>query len=172
MKPFICLFITVTAAAQGLAADFNHAEALQKSIFFFEGQKSDWLSPNNRVEWRAPAHTDDGRDAGLDLSGGWYDTGDHWKTNTTMASTITKISWSVLLYPEVFAQTGQMDEFLENLKYGTDYFLKCIVDENPDDPENSNNFVICELRGDYSNKDLKRYTLPLSAKRSRAHSTF
>jgi len=121
-------------------ADYNYAEALQKAIFFFEGQQSGWLSPNNRVEWRAPAHTDDGQDAGIDLSGGWYDAGDHWKTNTTMASTITKLSWSALIFPEALKKTGQMDELLDNLKYGTVYFLKCIVDGHPDDPENFENF--------------------------------
>ncbi len=134
---FILIFIFHFNSAY---AAYNYAEALQKAIFFFEGQQSGWLSPNNRVEWRAPAHTDDGQDAGIDLAGGWYDAGDHWKTNTTMSSTILKLAWSVLLYPEAFEKTGQMDELLENLKYGTDYFLKCIIDDNPDNPENFDNF--------------------------------
>ncbi len=134
------LLIIVLVVCTQAYADYNYAEALQKAIFFFEGQQSGWLSENNRVEWRAPSHTDDGQDVGLDLSGGWYDAGDHWKTNTTMSSTILKLSWSVLLYPEAFEKTGQMDELLENLKYGTDYFLKCIVDGNPGDPENFDDF--------------------------------
>ncbi len=135
------LLILLLSVHSGFA-DYNYAEALQKAIFFMEGQQSGRLSPNNRVEWRGPAHTEDGRDAGIDLSGGWYDAGDHWKTNTTMASAITTMSWSVLRFPEAFEKTGQMDELLENLKYGTDYFLKCIIDANPDNPHNFETFDV------------------------------
>jgi len=138
-KILVCIFMLT---ASRTFADYNYAEALQKSIFFFEGQQSGWLSENNRVEWRAPSHTDDGQDVGLDLSGGWYDAGDHWKTNTTMAYALTKLSWSALIFPAAFEQTGQMDEFLENIKYITDYFIKCLIDGNPDDPEDFNDFEL------------------------------
>ncbi len=139
MRTVFCLFLTLTTISQS-HADYNYAEALQKAIFFFEAQQSGWLSPNNRVEWRGPSHTDDGQDAGLDLSGGWYDAGDHWKTNTTMAQTMYTMSWAVLEFPQSFEQTGQMDELLENLKYATDYFLKCIVDDSPADAYNFDAF--------------------------------
>jgi hypothetical protein len=63
-------------AVRAEEARFNYAEALQKSLYFYEAQQSGQLSPNNRVEWRGPACLDDGKDLGLDLSGGWYDAGD------------------------------------------------------------------------------------------------
>ncbi|HWH69366.1 MAG TPA: glycoside hydrolase family 9 protein, partial [Candidatus Sulfotelmatobacter sp.] len=71
-------------AAEGSPA-FNYAEALQKSLYFYEAQQSGPLSPNNRVEWRGPACLTDGQDIGHDLSGGWYDAGDQWTANLTMS---------------------------------------------------------------------------------------
>ena len=56
---------------------FNYAEALQKSIYFYEAQQNGRLSPNNRVEWRGASGLADGQDIGRDLSGGWFDAGDH-----------------------------------------------------------------------------------------------
>ncbi|WP_438497269.1 glycoside hydrolase family 9 protein, partial [Paenibacillus sp. IHBB 3054] len=59
------------------AADYNYAEALQKSIYFYEAQRSGDLPEDNRVEWRGDSGLLDGADVGHDLSGGWYDAGDH-----------------------------------------------------------------------------------------------
>jgi hypothetical protein len=87
--------------------EYNYAEALQKSLFFFEAQQSGRLSPGNRVEWRGPAHLDDGKDVGRDLTGGWYDAGDHWKSNHTMAFAATNLAWSVVQFPEAYRKTGR-----------------------------------------------------------------
>ena len=124
-----CLLGAVTARAQ-----HNYGEVLQKSFYFYEAQQSGNLSPNNRVKWRGPAHVDDGKTvAGLDrdLSGGWYDAGDRWKSNTTMAYAVNLINWSAIQYPAAYTGTGQTEELKENIRHVNDYFLKCIVDPNP-----------------------------------------
>jgi hypothetical protein len=77
-----------------------------------------------------PSHTDDGKDVGRDLSGGWYDAGDHWKSNHTMAFAATHLAWSVVQYPEAYQKTGQLDEVFDNIRHITDYFLRCTVDPN------------------------------------------
>lgn len=79
--------LILTSPLPGLAAEwtFNSAEALQKSLFFYEAQQSGALSPNNRVEWRGPACLADGQDIGRDLSGGWFDAGNHRTANQTMS---------------------------------------------------------------------------------------
>ncbi len=47
---------------------------MKKSILFYEAQRSGWLPDNNRVHFRGHSATNDGwYDAGLDLTGGWYD---------------------------------------------------------------------------------------------------
>lgn len=112
---------------------YNYAQALQMSQYFYEAQESGTLSPNNRVPWRGPAHLNDGADVGRDLSGGWYDAGDHWKSNNTMAYAAAILAWGGLRYAAVYDSLGQMDELLANLRYVNDYFLKCIVDAQPND---------------------------------------
>src|SRR5262245_16590996 len=56
-----------TAAAAAPA--FNYAEALQKSIWFYEAQQSGDLPSWNRVGWRGDSGMSDGSAAGLDLTG-------------------------------------------------------------------------------------------------------
>ena len=46
--------------APGMAAEFNYADALAKSIIFFEGQRSGKLPPGNRMPWRADSGLTDG----------------------------------------------------------------------------------------------------------------
>src|SRR5262249_35066218 len=44
------------------AGAFNYAEALQKSIFFYECQRGGKLPKNNRVSWRGDSGLQDGAD--------------------------------------------------------------------------------------------------------------
>ncbi len=113
-------------------AEFNYAKALQMGIYFYECQESGRLSTNNRVSWRGPAHTHDGADVDLDLSGGWYDAGDHWKSNNTMARSAMLLAWSMIEFPDAYKSSFQDDELKNGLKYICDYFLRCIVDKNPE----------------------------------------
>src|SRR5262245_42174005 len=71
----------VITAGPAAAATFNYGEALQKSFLFYEAQVSGHKEPWNRVGWRGDSTLNDGKGPGgsstLDLSGGWYDAGDH-----------------------------------------------------------------------------------------------
>lgn len=109
-----------TAAAAG----YNYAEALQKSIYFYEAQRSGDLPEDNRVEWRGDSGLLDGADVGHDLSGGWYDAGDHVKFGFPMAYTATMLAWSVYEYKDGYVQSGQLEEILDNIRWATDYFVK------------------------------------------------
>ena len=52
---------------------FNYAEALAKSMLFYEAQRSGPLPEKQRVKWRGESAMSDGQDAGYDLTGGYYD---------------------------------------------------------------------------------------------------
>lgn len=112
---------TISKAAAG---DYNYAEVLQKSIYFYETQRSGELPDNNRVEWRGDSGLLDGSDVGHDLTGGWYDAGDHVKFGFPMAYTTTMLAWSVYEYKEGYEESGQLDEILDNIRWATDYFVK------------------------------------------------
>lgn len=43
------------------------------SILFYEVQRAGKLPKGNRVPWKTDSALNDGKDIGVDLSGGWYD---------------------------------------------------------------------------------------------------
>ncbi|WP_096087639.1 glycoside hydrolase family 9 protein [Agaribacterium haliotis] len=118
------LFAAMALAAGGADAAPNYGEALQKSIYFYEAQQGGKLPDWNRVEWRGDAVLDDGKDVGVDLSGGWFDAGDHVKFGFPMAASATTLAWGVIEYPEAYEQSGQMQHIKNNLRFVADYFMK------------------------------------------------
>jgi len=114
----------VLANRSRAAATFNYAEALQKSISFYEAQQSGRLPNWNRFQWRGTSALNDGADVGKDLTGGWYDAGDHVKFGFPMAASATLLAWSAVEYRDAYASSGQLDELLNNLRFVNDYFIK------------------------------------------------
>ena len=115
--------LLMSAGLAGNAATPNYGEALQKSIYFYEAQQAGDLPSWNRVEWRADAVLNDGSDVGLDLSGGWFDAGDHVKFGFPMAASATMLAWGVIEYPQAYQQAGQMQHIKNNLRFVADYFM-------------------------------------------------
>jgi endoglucanase len=103
---------------------FNYGEALQKSMFFYEAQRSGQLPAGNRINWRADSALRDGADNGVDLVGGWYDAGDHVKFGFPMAGSATLLAWGAVEYGDAYLNSGQLPYLLGNLRWATDYFLK------------------------------------------------
>ena len=104
---------------------FNYGEALQKSILFYELQRSGVLPENTRCNWRGDSGLTDGADNGIDLTGGWYDAGDHVKFNLPMAYSAAMLGWSVYEDKEAYEQSGQMEYILGDIKWVSDYLIKC-----------------------------------------------
>ncbi|MBQ1069858.1 glycoside hydrolase family 9 protein, partial [Micromonospora sp. D75] len=115
--------VEVPAAAQAAAA-FNYAEALQKSLFFYEAQQSGRKPSWNRVSWRGDSALTDGADVGVDLTGGWYDAGDHVKFGFPMAFSATMLAWGAVEYRDGYVASGQLTHLLNNLRFVNDYFVK------------------------------------------------
>ena len=78
--------------------NFRYGEALQKSFLFYEANRSGSLPNDNRIEWRSDSTVNDGSDVGLDLTGGYFDAGDHVKFGFPMAASMTMLSWGVVEY--------------------------------------------------------------------------
>jgi endoglucanase len=111
-------------ASAAFAQTHNYGEALQKSLFFYEAQRSGDLPAGNRVNWRGDSGMTDGADVGRDLTGGWYDAGDHVKFGLPMAASATMLAWGIVDYRAAYVSTGQLNTALDQLRWATDYFIK------------------------------------------------
>jgi hypothetical protein len=151
---FAGLAFLSSRSARAADASFNYAEALQKSLYFYEAQQSGKLSPNNRVPWRGDACLNDGQDIGKDLSGGWFDAGDHWTANLTMAFASMTLAWSAVENPAGYTKSGQMDELLEGLIHVNRYFLKCLLNPEAKDPADYEIVVGCGGREGVENPNV------------------
>ena len=117
-----------------------YAEALKLSLLFYEANRSgDLDEATNRVPWRGDSGLNDGNDGiyfgdataenlqpdiNLDLAGGYHDAGDHVKFGLPLASTLSTLTWGGLAFADGYEITGQADELLSTVKWGTDYLLK------------------------------------------------
>ncbi|KAL6857161.1 hypothetical protein ACP4OV_018543 [Aristida adscensionis] len=120
------LWLWVLAAAvllaPSLAAAFNYADALAKSIIFFEGQRSGKLPAGNRMPWRGDSGLRDGAQRNVDLVGGYYDAGDNVKFGLPMAFTTTMLAWSVADFGKFMG--GELPHARAAVRWGADYLLK------------------------------------------------
>ncbi len=112
----VCSGIVPTVTA---ADNPNYAEALQKSLFFYECQQAGPLPEWNRVEWRADSTMID------EIKGGWYDAGDHVKFNLPMSYSASTLAWGLYQYPDGLEKSGEMQNYVNNLEFVMDYLAEC-----------------------------------------------
>ncbi|MBN2736203.1 MAG: glycoside hydrolase family 9 protein [Spirochaetales bacterium] len=120
---FLLLLILLTTGV--FSQNYNYVEVVQKSLFFYDVQRSGPLPAGNPVIWRADSTIHDGSDVGVDLTGGWFDAGDHVKFNLPMASSVLTLCWSIYEFKQDYIQSGLLDDTLERIKWATDYLIKC-----------------------------------------------
>ncbi|KAK6177430.1 hypothetical protein SNE40_015534 [Patella caerulea] len=106
---------------------YDYSKPLANSILFYDAQRSGKLPANNPIKWRGDSALKDGSDVGVDLSGGWYDAGDHVKFGLPMAATAHLLLWSYIQWPDAYSSTSLTDKFFDMIKWPLDYFLKCWI---------------------------------------------
>lgn len=119
---------TAKPDSDGTKYDLN--EVLEKSILFYEAQRSGKLPANNRIPWRGDSALNDRGDSGEDLTGGWYDAGDHIKFNFPMAFSVTSLAWGLLEFKDAYEDAGQLDYMYDCIKWPLDYLMRCHVAPN------------------------------------------
>ena len=112
------LLSSQTIFVSSASEEINYAEALQKSLFFYEVQQAGVLPEWNEVTWRADSMEND------KIPGGWFDAGDHFKFALTIAYTATLLAWGYIEYGDAVKKAGLDEKYLNNLKWGLDYILE------------------------------------------------
>ncbi|XP_077995024.1 uncharacterized protein LOC144448620 [Glandiceps talaboti] len=124
----IAIVVVATRTGNGGSGVYNYTEVLHKSILFYEAQRSGELPSTNRIPWRGDSLLNDVGDNGEDLSGGWFDAGDHIKVSYTMAYSVSILAWGFLEFRHAYEAAGETDYMLECIKWGTDFLLKAHTD--------------------------------------------
>ncbi|KAG8388628.1 hypothetical protein BUALT_Bualt02G0145200 [Buddleja alternifolia] len=118
------LLVGLLALEATIVSSFDYGDALDKTLLFFEAQRSGKLPMNQRVKWRGDSGLSDGYAQGVNLVGGYYDAGDHVKFGLPMAFSVTMLSWGAIDFKGELVRLNQMEHTLEAIKWGTDYFMK------------------------------------------------
>lgn len=115
--------LTDEMTANAESGSYNYAEALQKSMFFYEVQQSGKLPEWNTVPWRADSMIDeDGNETDV-VPGGWFDAGDHFKFTLTNAYSASILAWGYIEYKDAVDKAGLGELYKNNIKWGMDYVL-------------------------------------------------
>ena len=106
---------------------YDYQDVLGKSLLFYEAQRSGPLPPDNRIPWRGDSAMNDRGQNGEDLTGGYYDAGDHVKFGFPMAAAMTVMAWGAIDSASGYAGAGQTEYVKQAVKWGTDFFIKAHV---------------------------------------------
>ncbi|CAF1040180.1 unnamed protein product [Adineta steineri] len=115
--------VTNTTEGHGKSR-YDYGEVLGKSLLFYEAQRTGKLPPNNRIKWRGDSMMMDTGNNGEDLTGGYFDAGDHVKFGFPMAGFTTVLAWGAIDYEDAYIHSGQIEYIRQAIRWSTDYFIK------------------------------------------------
>jgi len=118
---FLCLGINCSLAHLGT---YPYQEVLNKSLLFYEAQRSGPLPANNRVPWRGDSGLNDA------VVGGYYDAGDFVKFGFPMASMTTILAWGGISFYDGYEKANQLEWLDDCLKWSMDYFIAAHSSDN------------------------------------------
>ncbi|KAG6837971.1 hypothetical protein H0H93_008365 [Arthromyces matolae] len=93
-------------------------------LYFYEAQRSGKLPSTNRVSWRNSSTLNDGKDVGLDLTGGYFDAGDFIKATFPLSAVLQSICWGATDFGQGYDATNQTAYLDDMLRWGLDWLMK------------------------------------------------
>ncbi|RDB22862.1 Endoglucanase E-4 [Hypsizygus marmoreus] len=99
-------------------------------LYFYEAQRSGNLPFSNRVPWRNSSTNLDGKDVGLDLSGGYFDAGDYIKATFPLTAALTSICWGATDHGKAYDAANQTAYLDDMLRWGLDWLMKAHPSNN------------------------------------------
>ena len=103
---------------------YEYGEVIEKTLLFYEAQRSGPLPASQRVKWRGDSGMSDA------VLGGYHDAGDHVKFGFPMAAFTTVLAWGGINFKSGYDKASQTDYLVECLKWSTDYFIGCHTSDN------------------------------------------
>ncbi|KAG0072414.1 hypothetical protein BGZ89_006442 [Linnemannia elongata] len=110
--------------------DPEYVKLLDYMFLFYEAQRSGKLPADQRVTWRNDSALSDGRDAGVDLSGGYYDAGDYMKFIFPLTFTMTETCWGALEFWDGYQLANQTHYLDQMVRWGMDWLIKAHPNDN------------------------------------------
>lgn len=133
------------------AQTYNYAEALQKSLYFYDAEKCGLGIDGGLLTWRGNCHTTDAvmplnaemtnmseafiaeniaildpdGNGSVDVSGGYHDAGDHVQFGLPQTYSSSTLEWALYEFRDAFVQIGEYEHMMELLRWASDYYLKC-----------------------------------------------
>ena len=104
-------------------------EAFGMSLFFYEAQRSGPLPADNRVLWRGDSPAGAIKNDG-DLSGGWYDAGDHVKFNYPLFSAAARLAGATWKFEKTLVESEfdgstNLRWAQREVRWIMDYIVRC-----------------------------------------------
>ncbi len=130
---------------------YNYAEALQKTIYFYDANKCGNQVEGGRLLYRGNCHVadeflplgtemtnfsesfiaanrsilDPDGNGYMDVAGGFHDAGDHVQFGLPQTYSTSTIEWAFYEFRDAFVNIGEEEHMKEILRWGSDYYLKC-----------------------------------------------
>lgn len=150
IKCFLIFVLLLFLGVQAQAQEANYAEALQKSLYFYDAEKSGPGIAGGRLTWRGDSETvdmtlplneemtnmsaafiqanravlDPDGDGTVDVSGGYHDAGDHVKFGLPQTYSSATLEWALYEFKDAFVRIGEYDHMVELLRWFSDYYLR------------------------------------------------
>jgi len=120
----LCLALLVSGLVAVSAGNYNYTEVIGLSLLFYEAQRTGVLPSTNRIPWRWDSFVTDIGENGEDLTGGYFDAGDHVKFGFPLAGTMTLLAWGMYDSKRGYELAGEWTNALDSLRWGMDYMIK------------------------------------------------
>ncbi|KAG0016558.1 hypothetical protein BGZ81_011153 [Podila clonocystis] len=104
--------------------DTEYVKLLDYSLLFYEAQRSGKLPTDQRVTWRKDSVLNDGRDVGMNLSGGYFDAGDYLKFIFPLTFSMTQVCWGGIEFFEGYKLADEVKYLDQMVRWGMDWLIK------------------------------------------------
>jgi endoglucanase len=103
----------------------DYKKALRIAVQFYDANRCGKnVANDNAFAWRKKCHTLDGKDVGLDLTGGFHDAGDHVKFGLPQGYAAAILGWSYYEYKDAFRTADSDKKILSTMRLFAEYFMK------------------------------------------------